>query len=193
MPASRGFSRRGMGVVMFWFTAIVVVVLDQATKVAVRHLMPLGSPSRVLIPGVLDLYRVENTGAAFSIGEGATWLFVICAMVAFAVACILVWSNDLPYPLVLSLGCVAGGGAGNMIDRLAMGSVTDFLATSFMDFPVFNVADIFVTCGVAVSMLLSRTFPLTSSRAVSAVSTEAITLSVMPLFPIWTMVSAAAA
>lgn len=154
MQVPHGFSRRGMGVVMFWFTAIIVVVLDQATKVAVRHLMPLGSPSRTLIPGILNLYRVENTGAAFSIGEGSTWLFVICAMVAFGVACLMVWRNDLPFPLVLSLGCVAGGGVGNMIDRLATGSVTDFLATAFMNFPVFNVADIFVTCGVAISMLL---------------------------------------
>lgn len=154
MHVPHGFSRRGMGVVAFWFTALLVVLIDQATKVAVRHLMPLGSPARTFLPGVLNLYRVENTGAAFSIGEGSSWLFVGCAMVAFVVACTMVWRNDLPFPLVLSLGCVAGGGVGNMIDRLATGSVTDFLATAFMDFPVFNVADIFVTCGVAVSMML---------------------------------------
>ena len=154
MQVSRGFSRRGIGVVAFWFTAMLVVVIDQATKVAVRHLMPLGSPSRVLVPGVINLLRVENTGAAFSIGEGSTWLFVGCAVVAFVVACLLVWRNDLPFPLVFSLGCVAGGGLGNMIDRLAAGSVTDFIALAFMNFPVFNVADIFVTCGVAVSVLL---------------------------------------
>lgn len=116
--------------------------------------MPLGSPPRTLIPGVLALLRVENTGAAFSIGQGSSWIFVICAMAAFVVACTLVWRNDLPLPLILSLGCVAGGGVGNMIDRLATGSVTDFLATTFISFPVFNVADIFVTCGVAVSLVL---------------------------------------
>ena len=154
MRGREGFSHRGMGVVAFWFTVIIAVIADQATKVAVRHVMPLGSAPRTLIPGVLDLARVENTGAAFSIGEGSTWFFVGCAMVAFVVACTLVWRNDLPFPLVLSLGCVAGGGVGNMIDRIATGSVTDFLATTFIDFPVFNVADIFVTCGVAVSLLL---------------------------------------
>ena len=147
-------SGRGASVVAFWFTVIISVIADQATKVAVRHLMPLGSPPRTLIPGVLNLYRVENTGAAFSIGTGAPWLFVACAVVAFVVACTMVWRYDLPKSLVLSLGCVAGGGVGNMIDRLATGSVTDFLATSFIDFPVFNVADIFVTCGVVVSMVL---------------------------------------
>ena len=154
MRGREGFSHRGMGVVAFWFTVIIAVIADQATKVAVRHVMPLGSAPRTLIPGVLGLARVENTGAAFSIGEGSTWFFVGCAMVAFVVACTLVWRNDLPFPLVLSLGCVAGGGVGNMIDRIATGSVTDFLATTFIDFPVFNVADIFVTCGVAVSLLL---------------------------------------
>lgn len=154
MRAGEGLSRRGMGVVAFWFTVIMVVIADQATKVAVRHVMPLGSASRTLIPGVLDLAHVENTGAAFSIGEGSTWFFVGCAMVAFVVACTIVWRNDLPFPLVFSLGCVAGGGVGNMIDRIATGSVTDFLATTFINFPVFNVADIFVTCGVVVSLLL---------------------------------------
>lgn len=154
MRAVEGLSHRGMGVVAFWFTVILAVIADQATKVAVRHVMPLGSAPRTLIPGVLDLTHVENTGAAFSIGEGSTWFFVACAMTAFIVACTLVWRNDLPFPLVLSLGCVAGGGVGNMIDRIATGSVTDFLATTFINFPVFNVADIFVTCGVVVSLLL---------------------------------------
>lgn len=154
MQLRDGISGRGASVVAFWFTVILAVIADQATKVAVRHLMPLGSPSRTLIPGVLDLYRVENTGAAFSIGKGAPWLFVACAVVAFVVACTMVWRYDLPKSLVFSLGCVAGGGVGNMIDRLATGSVTDFLAISFIDFPVFNVADIFVTCGVVVSMVL---------------------------------------
>ena len=168
MQVPEGFSRRGMGVVAFWFTAILVVIADQATKVAVRHLMPLGSPSRPFIPGLIDLYRVENTGAAFSIGRGSTWFFVICAIVAFVVACIPVWNNDLPFSLVLSLGCVAGGGVGNMIDRLATGSVTDFLATTFVDFPVFNVADIFVTCGVAVSLLLYLRWEATEGIADSS-------------------------
>ena len=167
MQATRGFSRRGTGVITFWLTAMIVVVIDQATKVAVRHIMPLGSRARTLVPGVLDLYHVENTGAAFSIGEGSRglfWVFVACAVVAFLMACLLVWRNDLPFTLVLSLGCVAGGGVGNMIDRLATGSVTDFIATTFIDFPVFNVADIFVTCGVFVSLLLYLRWEATGGR-----------------------------
>lgn len=164
MGITQGLSKKGMSVIAFWLTAIIVVMADQATKVAVRHLMPVGSPSRVLIPGILNLLRVENTGAAFSIGRGATWFFVACAMVAFVAACVMVWRNELPFPLVLSLGCVAGGGLGNMIDRIATGSVTDFLATAFINFPVFNVADIFVTCGVAVSLVLYLRWEVTEGR-----------------------------
>ena len=154
MLPPQGLSRRGSSIVFFWFIAVLVVILDQATKAAVRHLLPVGTSQRTLIPGILNLAHVENTGAAFSIGEGSSWLFVACAVVAFGVALGLVWNHDLPFPLVFSLGCVVGGGVGNMIDRLALGSVTDFLATAFIDFPVFNVADIFVTCGVAISLVL---------------------------------------
>lgn len=143
-----------MGVVAFWFTVILVVLADQATKAAVNHALPVGAPARTLIPGLIDLFHVENTGAAFSIGRGASWVFVVCAAVVFVISCLFVWRNDLPLPLAMSIGSVAGGGAANMVDRLANGSVTDFLATSFIDFPVFNVADVFVTCGVIVSLLL---------------------------------------
>ena len=154
MHVPEGLSRKGTEVIIFWLTAVLVTIADQATKVAVRHVLPLGSPAVPLIPGVIDLLHVENTGAAFSIGRGASWLFIMCAIVAFVAACMLVWNNDRPFPLILSLGCVAGGGLGNMIDRLATGSVTDFLSFAFIKFPVFNVADIFVTCGVAVSLVL---------------------------------------
>ena len=111
---------------------------------------------RVLIPHVMDLYLVHNTGAAFSMGEGSGWLFTAIALVVFAIALRFVWaSDDITWPLVATVGLVAGGGIGNMIDRLLLGSVTDFLATSFMRFPVFNVADIAVTCGAFLIIILA--------------------------------------
>ena len=154
MVVPHGFSRTGVNVVTFWLVVILVVVADQATKAAVGHLMEVGDPARTLIPGLFNLMHIENTGAAFSIGEGSSWLFVICAALVFMVLCAFVWTTDLPTSFVMSLGCVAGGGVGNMIDRMVNGSVTDFIATTFIDFPVFNVADIFVTCGVIVSLVL---------------------------------------
>jgi len=146
-------SRRGSRILMFCFTAGLVVLLDQATKAAVRHLFPNLGYMATLIPGVIDLVHVENTGAAFSIGEGAGPLFAVLAVVVAFVGFIFVSSNDLPLSLTLSIASVVGGGLGNMVDRLMSGSVTDFIATTFIDFPVFNVADIAVTCGIVVSVV----------------------------------------
>ncbi len=128
--------------------AAVCVALDQASKaLALEHLVP-GRPV-TLVPGVMDLLLVRNTGAAFSLGEGAGWVFVlICVAVCAAVVTALWRTRDLPVSLVVCAGLVVGGGVGNLIDRVSRGWVCDFFATTFMDFAVFNVADIFVCVGV---------------------------------------------
>lgn len=145
-------SSKGLRLAVFWLVVCLVVALDQATKAAVRVAVPEGT--RPLIPGVIELMHVENTGAAFSLGQGAGVFFIIIAVAALLVCMLLVQRvDDLPMYLVGTLGCVAGGGVGNMIDRIMKGSVTDFLATTFIDFPVFNVADIFVTLGVIITLI----------------------------------------
>ena len=151
MELSRIFSRRAGRLAIYLTVVSLVVLADQDTKAAVRYTMPLGSPARTFIPGVLDLFHVENTGAAFSMGEGRGLLFVIIAVAVLVGSLFWVGREKLPPYLVGSIACVAGGGVGNMVDRLAAGSVTDFLATTFISFPVFNVADICVTLGVAVT------------------------------------------
>ena len=139
---------------LYGIIVVVVVVLDQATKAAVRHLLDVGE-SAGFIPGVLDLKLVENTGAAFSLGRGAGPLFIAVAIAILAAGWVFVWKRtDAPLSLAISIACVAGGGVGNMIDRMVMGYVTDFLATTFVSFPVFNVADMFVTCGVIISFVI---------------------------------------
>lgn len=148
----RNTSSRGVRVVLFWLVVCIAVVLDQATKAAVRVSAQEGGFT--LVPGVLEVRLVRNTGAAFSIGEGAGFVFIIVAAAVVAAAAYLVWhQSDLPFSLVISLSCVAGGGVGNMLDRILDGSVTDFLATTFIDFPVFNVADVFVTVGVFATLV----------------------------------------
>ncbi len=133
---------------LFLVTAAVAVILDQIVKAWVRSALPKTGDTAPFIPGVLRLLHVENTGAAFSMGEGKGFFFVAIAVAIFILALLAVWKEELSVPFALALGAVAGGGIGNMIDRLVQGSVTDFFATQFMDFPVFNVADIFVTLGV---------------------------------------------
>ena len=149
----RPTSRRGYKLLVFWVVVGVVALVDQATKAAARHVVDPGGQQ--FIPGVLDLYLVENTGAAFSIGMGAGAVFVLVALAVLVAVAVALWRNpDMPMPLVVSLAFVAGGGVGNMVDRIYKGSVTDFLKTTFIDFPVFNVADICVTVGVVVCLIL---------------------------------------
>ena len=135
-------------ITLFLVMAAVAVILDQIVKAWVRSALPKTGDPAPFIPGVLRLLHVENTGAAFSMGEGKGFFFVAIAVAIFILALLAVWKEELSVPFALALGAVAGGGIGNMIDRLIQGSVTDFFATQFMDFPVFNVADIFVTLGV---------------------------------------------
>ena len=137
----------------FAVVAVAGVVLDQVTKAWARAALAAGRVT--VVPGVLDLVLVKNTGAAFSIGSGATWAFALLAVVI--VAALVAWvvrERAMPAPLACALGAVAGGGVGNLIDRVAAGEVTDFFATTFVSFPVFNVADIFVTCGVVLVLVL---------------------------------------
>ncbi|MDY5275408.1 MAG: signal peptidase II [Atopobiaceae bacterium] len=135
-------------ITLFLAMAAVAIILDQIVKAWVRSALPKTGDTAPFIPGVLRLLHVENTGAAFSMGEGKGFFFVAIAVAIFILALLAVWKEELSVPFALALGAVAGGGIGNMIDRLVQGSVTDFFATQFMDFPVFNVADIFVTLGV---------------------------------------------
>lgn len=135
-------------ITLFLAMAAVAVILDQIVKAWVRSALPKTGDTAPFIPGVLRLLHVENTGAAFSMGEGKGFFFAAIAVAIFILALLAVWKEELSVPFALALGAVAGGGIGNMIDRLVQGSVTDFFATQFMDFPVFNVADIFVTLGV---------------------------------------------
>ena len=128
--------------------AALILVLDQVSKFLTVANIPLYQ-SVDFIPGVLSLTYVQNDGAAFSMLEGQQWLFAI-VFALFAV--FIVWEfskKRLPlkaferWCIVAVFDC----GLGNMIDRLRLGYVVDMIKTEFMDFPVFNVADCFITCG----------------------------------------------
>ena len=153
---------------LFCLVAAAVVALDQLSKAAARALLVVGEPV-ALIPGVMDLSLTYNTGAAFSLGEGAGPVFVV---IAAAVTCLGAWvawrRTEVPLSIALVVAAVAGGGVGNAIDRVALGAVTDFFKTTFMDFAVFNVADIFVTCGVFVALVLWWRWDAARERAAAA-------------------------
>lgn len=149
----------------FWLAVMLVTLLDQATKAVVRQLLQVEGASHELIPHVMELRLVYNTGAAFSIGRGAGLIFIGLAIIVLVLMAVFVWRTpDAPLPLAISMGCVAGGGLGNMIDRIISGAVTDFFCATFVDFAIFNVADIFVTCGLAVTLVFLVRLDAPSSK-----------------------------
>ncbi len=104
--------------------------------------------------GVVDLTLVHNLGAAFGMGQGNGWLFIVIAVVICIVAVVWLVVGAKHHPLeVIGLSLLVAGGIGNLIDRLTTGYVIDFLHFTFIDFPVFNVADICVTCGVVLFII----------------------------------------
>ena len=134
--------------------AAAIVVLDQVTKYLTVANIPLHEEIAFL-PGILKLTYVRNTGAAFSSFEGMQWLFAL----VFAVFTLLVVWEYFKKPMPFTkferfmIAAVYGGGLGNMIDRVRLGYVVDMIETDFMKFPVFNVADCFITCGCIVLMV----------------------------------------
>lgn len=135
--------------------ALVVLLVDQLTKLAVRAVGDaLHALHVTVIPGVIDFIFVRNIGAAFSMGEGHGIAFAVLALaVIIAIAVYLVRASQLAHLEVVGMAMVAGGAIGNAIDRLVFGFVTDFIATTFIDFPVFNVADIGITVGVVLALI----------------------------------------
>ena len=128
--------------------AALIVAADQFTKYLTVANIPLHGHVDVL-PGVVGLTYVRNTGAAWSSFEGMIWLFALI-FVVFTVAIIWEFSKKRMPFTTLERWCITaiyGGGLGNMIDRLRVGYVVDMIETEFMNFPVFNVADCFITCG----------------------------------------------
>ena len=125
-----------------------VVLADQFTKALVVANIPLGGHVAFL-PGFLDFTYVRNTGAAFSSFEGMHWLFALIFLVFTLGIFYEYFRKRMPFSNFerWMIAAIYAGGLGNMIDRLRLGYVVDMIETQFMEFPVFNVADCFITCG----------------------------------------------
>ena len=133
--------------------ALLLVALDQLTKYLVRANIPLGGHVPFL-PHVMELTYVRNTGAAFSILSRHTWLLTLFSLLVVAVLTGVLWKKVITHPLgVVPLTAVIAGGVGNLIDRLAFGFVTDMFNPLFIRFAVFNVADICITVGGALTVI----------------------------------------
>ena len=143
-------NRKRLKQTWLWYAlAGILVIVDQVVKGLVRATLPLGE-SRPFIPYFIELYHVENTGGAFSIFERYTWILALLSAVVTVGLVLCLWkgrlANTAPSRLCVTL--VLTGAAGNLIDRVAQGKVTDMFNFTFMTFGVFNVADICVVCGI---------------------------------------------
>lgn len=126
---------------------ILLVVLDQLVKFLVKTNIPLGEHTN-FIPHILGLTHIHNEGAAFSMLSGARWFFVVLTIAFVIFGMWLLLTNKFPHWMgKWSLVLVIGGAIGNLIDRVLYGYVVDMFETLFMNFAIFNVADIFVVVG----------------------------------------------
>ena len=136
--------------------ATLLIALDQWAKSMAYNTLRVNGPL-VLIKGVFELLYSENRGAAFGILQGKQWFFFLVA--AAVVIAVLVFVAKLPsgnryLPLYISMVLLLSGAVGNLIDRAVRGFVVDFFYFSLIDFPIFNVADIYVTTATAALLCL---------------------------------------
>ena len=136
---------------VFFLTAFLTILVDQLTKFTVQSYMFLGQ-SFPFLGHVVYLTYVRNTGGAFSLFRGNGILFIIVGCLVLVAMLIFIKSIlRLNRLWIFSLGLIAGGTAGNLLDRLRLGSVVDFI--DFRFWPVFNAADSAITIGMVILAL----------------------------------------
>lgn len=137
-----------MQILLFALVTGAIVAADQITKALVVANIPLYGHVDFL-PGFLGFTYVRNNGAAFSSFAGQQWLFALIFAVFTAAVVREYCKKSMPFT-TLERWCILAvyaGGLANMIDRVRLGYVVDMIETEFMVFPIFNVADCFITCG----------------------------------------------
>jgi len=154
--------------------AVIVLTADQASKWWVLDALDLPALRQVVLLPVLNLTMVWNTGVTFGLlnGFGAWGHFILAAIALVVVAALCLWLRRAENPLTaISVGAIAGGAVGNVIDRLRFGAVVDFIhahiATPWGDISwyVFNVADAAIVCGVAALIIDSLASSKQQSRS----------------------------
>lgn len=147
-----------MGVIISLISALAIIGLDQwVKKLTVTHLM--NQPDIDLIDGVFELAYVENRGAAFGMLQDKVWvfaLFTIIVLLAMVILYIRLPKTGRYKPLKVTLVMLFSGAVGNFIDRVRIGYVVDMFHFYWFEFPVFNVADVFIviSCGLLMILML---------------------------------------
>jgi signal peptidase II len=151
---------RRVGLISALVISAGVFLADQWLKRIVEGSMRLGE-SVPIVPGVFHLTYIKNEGGAFGILAGQSLLLLVGSVVAVAAVLWMLLSGPPSKLTTLSCGLVLGGAAGNLLDRLTTGAVTDYLDIRI--WPIFNTADVAITLGVAL-LLLSALLPENEKR-----------------------------
>ena len=136
--------------VVFFFTALPLVAADQLSKLWIRSNLAIGES--LFEVGFFRLIHVHNTGAAFGLFQGQSFLLTIIALVGVVALLLYAFFFHHKFPFLdnrlgkLALGLVLGGTVGNLIDRIYLGYVTDFIDFNF--WPAFNIADSAIVVGI---------------------------------------------
>lgn len=139
--------------VSIFISILLLILLDQAVKGYVVKEIPLGGMRR-FIPKVVSLTYLKNSGAAFSMLENQQWFFTIITLTAMGAAFVYLYRHIKgSLWLLLGLTLIISGGIGNFIDRVRQGFVVDMFHLDFMNFAIFNVADIYLTIGVGLLLI----------------------------------------
>ena len=138
---------------IYGIIAAVIVIADFVTKFFIKNNIAFGDVF-FTVPGLVDFTYVRNRGAAFSMFSGRVSVLSVVS-IAFCVGVIAYWFIKKPkHPLLCSaLSMMFAGALGNAIDRVFYGFVVDFIAVKFIDFPVFNIADMAITIGAALIII----------------------------------------
>lgn len=138
--------------------ALALLALDQWVKRCVTLTLPLGE-TRPLLPGIVELKTVHNYGAAWSSFSGMRWLLVAATSCIVLAVLVLLVRRAVRHPLGGLAGClIVSGGLGNIIDRVRLGYVVDMFNFQFMNYPVFNVADMSIVAGCILGLIYYQWF-----------------------------------
>jgi len=138
-------------------TAFAALAVDQLSKALVRIFLPQGKS--LLLGGFGELQQLRNPGTAFGIIEGRSWPLFLTSIAVFVVLIVVLWRWGGPGSAFfqVGLGLIIGGALGNIIDRIALGAVVDFIDLGFWpmrSWPVFNFADLAIVIGVGMTLIV---------------------------------------
>ena len=139
-----------MGLKKRIWIALVVFLLDRASKLLWPRIPPAGL---TLIPGVVGLRPVKNTGMAFSLFSGHPWILAAGSLIILAGGILFFRGKEVSPLTGAGLMMMLGGAAGNLVDRFAMGYVPDMIELQFVRFAIFNLADAFLVIGCGLVIL----------------------------------------